>query len=149
MAWTPFDSFLARPLECYLNSASAPATNSFYLILTLGGTITDASSLSTVLAQEVSGNGYARANYDPATGSYDSGQSRYEMPIVTVNFTATTAAIQFDKAVLIGGAAATGSTGELICYEAQTSTVTIPAGSTYSFQIAFNLGGAGVDVSAA
>ena len=149
MAWTPFNSFLARPLECYFNAASAPATNSFFLILTLGGTITAASNLATVLAQEVSGNGYARANYDPGVGAYDAVQLRYEMPVVTVSFTATTAAIQFDKAVLIGGAASSGSSGELICFEVQSGTITIPAGSTYSFQIAFNAGGSGADVNAA
>jgi len=150
MTWTPFNSFLGRPVQCYFNGSSAPAPTSFYLILINGGTIDATSSLAAVLAQECTGYGYARQQYLlPSASSYDSSQSRYENPLVTLGFNASGGAIQFDKAVLLGGAAATGSSGELICFQAQSAPTTIPDGASYSFQVAFNAGGATADVNAA
>jgi len=149
MPWTPFNSFLARPVEVFFNAASAPAPNSFYLILTNGGTIDATTPMVSVVALEASGNGYARPNYDPAGGSYSNANGRYETPAVTVAYTATTGAIVFDRAVLIGGANSTpgNSTGEVVCFQAQGSTTTIAAGTSYSFLISFNVGGSAANVN--
>ncbi|MBW4692192.1 MAG: hypothetical protein KME27_10545 [Lyngbya sp. HA4199-MV5] len=149
MAVTLFNVALGNMLETYFNAASPPSATGFYLILTNGGTIDATTSLSAVLAQEVSGNGYARANYNPGTGAYDNGQSRYELPPITVTFSASGGAIVFDKAVLIANTAATGTAGNLFCFQAQTSATTIPDGTSYSFQAAINAGGNNADVNAA
>lgn len=72
-------------------------------ILTNSSSFTDSSSLLSVISQEVSEtNGYSRPTYNPSTGSYDSGQTRYEMPTTTISFTASGGSIQFDRIAFIG-----------------------------------------------
>lgn len=151
MAWTIHTSLLAKMLEEHLNGATPPNPNKFYLILTNGAVITNVSTIAQVAQAELSAsNGYARMQYNPGAGAYDSTQSRYEAPLVAASITATDAALQYDTVVLLSDANPTigEAVGNIELFQIVGST-TIPAGATQSFIVSFNAGGSGVDLSAA
>lgn len=151
MAWTIHRTALARMLEEHLNGQTVPNPAKFYLILTNGAVITSQSTIAQVAAAELpAANGYARMSYNPGVGAYDNTQSRYEAPPVTTSLTATGAGLQYDTVVLISDANATPgeAVGNVEFFQIVGST-TIAAGAEQSFIVSFNIGGNGVDVSAA
>ena len=151
MPWTIHRNAIARMSEVYFNGADTPNPSSFYLILTSGIVVTDASTIEAISSRELAAsNGYARMPYNPGLGSYDDTQSRYEMPPITTSITATGAALQYDTVVLISGANATPleAVGNIEVFQIVGST-TIPAGATQSFIVSFNAGGSGIDLAAA
>ena len=53
------------------------------------GTLTSSSTAADWVAEEASGGGYAPVTGTIATGTYNTGTSRYELPTITATFTAT------------------------------------------------------------
>ena len=148
-AWAAFNSFLSKPFDCYFRQTTPPSASSYWVLLTNGGTIDATVNLATVLAQEVSGFGYARKACNFSAGSYDSGQIRFEYPPVTLTWTASGGAIAYDKAILVAGTTITGTTGELVLFYAEPSAVTIAAGTSRTITLPFNIGGSAANVDAA
>lgn len=151
MAWTIHRAALSRMLEEHLNGATVPDPTKFYLILTNGVAINDQSTIAQIAAAELAAaNGYGRMNYNPGSGSYDATQNRYEMPPITTSITATGAGLQYDTVVLLSNANATvgEAVGNIEFFQTVGAT-TIAAGAQQSFVVSFNIGGNGVDVSAA
>ena len=110
MPWIPSRNLLGRMMEEHINGATPPNPAKFYLILTNASSFTDISTVADIVKQEaIEQFGYARQQYNPSAGSYDATQSRYEMPAVTVGFTGTGGAIQFDRAVMLSDAHATAN----------------------------------------
>ena len=60
---------------------------------------TASSTVANWQSVEKSGNGYVRASLVVGTGSYDTGDGRYEMPTLTAEFTATGAGYDYDRVV--------------------------------------------------
>ena len=127
MAWTATRSLLGRLLEEHLNGSPPPDPNKFFLILTNASTFTDTSDLVAIIQQEVAQvSGYSRQQYKPATaGTYDAAQGRYEMPPVTLTFTAASGPIQFDRAVLVSDGSAEAN--KIFTADASTNRLTITA----------------------
>ena len=105
MAWTPSRDMMGRVLGAYLNGETPPDPSKFYLILTNASTFGDNSTIADVVQQElVQQFGYSRQQYNPPIGAYDAAQYRYEIPGVTMLFTASGGAMQFDGVALISNA---------------------------------------------
>lgn len=109
MAAIPSRDLCGRVAEAY-RGATPLDVDSKYILLTNGTVLTDNSSmLAIVVAELAQANGYQRVAYGPGAGSYDSGQSRQELPGTNAPFTADGGALQYDTAVIISGAGATAN----------------------------------------
>jgi hypothetical protein len=60
------------------------------------GSLTAESTAALWLAEEVSGGGYAAVTGTIGTGSYSTGNARYELPAINATFTATSPGFTYD-----------------------------------------------------
>lgn len=60
---------------------------------------TASSTVANWQSVEKSGNGYARFSAVIGTGTYDTGDGRYELPTISAEFTATGAGYDYDRVV--------------------------------------------------
>ncbi|MBL1178661.1 hypothetical protein [Pantanalinema sp. GBBB05] len=105
MAAIPSRDLCSRVAEAYRGATPLDVDNK-YVLLTNGAVLTDNSSmLSIVTAELEQANGYQYqwVAYSPGASSYDSGQSRQELPGTNAAFTASGGALQYDTAVIISG----------------------------------------------
>lgn len=111
MSWTPANIMLQRLAEEHFNASPAPDPNKFYLILCNPvSAFTSLTDLATVIQAElIQTNGYVRSQYNPAVGTYDTTQGRYELPSTTANFSALGASYSFNTAYLLSGSSATAN----------------------------------------
>lgn len=58
------------------------------------------STVANWQTTELSGNGYVRFSEVIGTGSYSSGDGRYNLPVIDAEFTATGAGYSYDRVVL-------------------------------------------------
>lgn len=124
------------------NSASyvARTNKKVYLLQPSGTAASEEDSDSSLLARVVSGISF---NYNPAAGSYDAGQNRWELPTSTFTITATSSAIQYQGVLIVSG---TPESVDFVDWYA--SSVTIPAGGSQDLSIALNFGKGSADVTA-
>ena len=107
--------------------------------LLCSGTLTNASTLTTITAAEVSGNGYTRQTAVASAASYDGTDTRSEVPQLTFTFTASGGSIVYNTVVIAIGdpsltyAVKVESIGE-------TRTIFNGASHTYVYDAATQLG---------
>lgn len=142
MVWVPSQSLLANP-ERFAYYKSGSSVNK-QLVLTNGTTFTDASTISAILAAEISGNGYSRPTLTISTFAWDGGQTRQELVFADVTFTASGGAIQFDTRVIVSDSAANFDWIDL-----PTASTTIADGSSRTIRALINFGKGAADVNAA
>lgn len=87
-----------RELAFQANLAFEGETYKVFLALN-PGSLTAESNLSAWEAVECSGGGYAAATGTIGTGAWDSGDGRYEPPILTITVDATGAGFSYDSIV--------------------------------------------------
>lgn len=127
MTWNATNAHLGRLAETYYNAATVPDASKFYLILCSPvSAFTATSTMVDVLTAEKTSSGYARSQYNPSTGAYDSGQSRYELPPTSCSFSATGSSYDFTAAVLLSNASA-NSSKSITAVDATANTLTCPA----------------------
>jgi len=88
-----------RELAFQANLAFEGETYKVFLALN-SGSLTAESNLSAWEAVECSGGGYAAATGTIATGAWNNTTGRYEVPILSINVTATGSGFSFDSIVL-------------------------------------------------
>ena len=142
MPWVPSQSLLANPgrLDAYRSGGSI----SVQLRLTNAGSLTIASSISTALAAEISGNGYAAMTLSVSSFTYDSGQTRQELLYSDATLTASGGAIQYDIPILVSNSAA-----NLDWLFLPSSSQTIADGASRTFRVQLNFGPGSANVDAA
>jgi hypothetical protein len=103
MAVTFFDSWMNYQNNVMYRGITAPRSSDYKMILTNGGNINKASSVLDIARAMVEpNNGYEEAVFQPTVdATFDTTQNRSEVQIITVNFTALDAPIQYDRVVLI------------------------------------------------
>jgi hypothetical protein len=100
------------------------------LCLVGASNFTSESTVANWQSVEQSGNGYVRFSTTIATGSYDAGDARYEMPPIDAAFTATGAGYNYDRIVVyIDGATYIHS---LIT---ENPNISLAAGQTQTYRI--------------
>lgn len=128
MPWIPSRDMLRRLLEEHINGLVVPNPNKFYVLLTNASSFADTADMAAIVISEVVQEfGYARAQYNPSSGSYDATQTRYEMPSVATTFTASGGAIQFDRAVLISDGSVIAN--KIFTADAATNRISVAAHS--------------------
>lgn len=107
--WTPFDAMLTQMAREHLRGQTPPSASQFRLILCNASTFTSGSDMAAVLQSELLNlNGYARANAVFTDGTYDATQKRHEQ-VANCSFSASGAALFYDRAVLLSDAPTTAS----------------------------------------
>lgn len=88
------------------------------------------STVANWQSVEQSGNGYVRYTTTVGTGSYDSGDGRYELPDIDAAFTATGAGYTYDTIVVY-------ITGETYVHSILTEdpNIVLAAGQTQTYRI--------------
>lgn len=94
------------------------------------GTLTTESTAAAWLAVKVSGGGYADVTGTIGTGSYASGNARYELPAINATFTATGVGFTYDTVCIRIGTAT-----YLHSLLVETPSVTMAAGQTKTYTI--------------
>lgn len=106
MPWTAHNDFVAKNAETIWRGATPPNSANYYMVL-CAGPITRTTTAAAIFADEVARSPVGSLS----VGSYDLGQQRYELPLKSVNFTATGSTISFQSAVVMADSAASGTTG--------------------------------------
>jgi hypothetical protein len=108
MAAVLHDTWVTHKARVLYRGATPPDTTGFYLCLANTNTLTRSSNKADFFQHELlEGNGYSRKvlTYS-ADGSYDVTDQRHEMPTVSLSWTASGAALQYQTAFLIADAKA-------------------------------------------
>ncbi|MBL1176806.1 hypothetical protein [Pantanalinema sp. GBBB05] len=109
MTAIPSRDLCGRVAEAYRGATPLDVDNK-YVLLTNGTVLTDNSSMLAIVTAELAqANGYQRVAYSPSASSYDSGQSRQELPGTNAAFNASGGALQYDTAIVISSASATAN----------------------------------------
>ncbi|MBD1995155.1 hypothetical protein H6G00_00745 [Leptolyngbya sp. FACHB-541] len=99
--WNEHVIWTGRRAEVDVRGATPPDPSKFRLLLCNGITVTSETNKAAIASAELlQQNGYSRKSYQPAKGSYDTTQKRYEFPVVRVDYTAAGVSLQWSAAVL-------------------------------------------------
>lgn len=133
-----FDAWSIRTAQTMRGQSPAPDDASFYAILINGVNITRTSTLSAIVAGELSTGGYARQQVNFSTAgdiTFNNTTKRADIPSVDVGFSATSN-ITFDAVVLIadGNSTPGNSTGDPVWFLPVSPTV-IAANTTQPLTI--------------
>lgn len=119
-----------RELAFQANLAFEGETFKVFLALNPGG-LTAESNLSAWEAAECSGGGYAAATGTIGTGAWDSGDGRYEPPVLTITVTATGGGFSYDTIVTKVGTVRTNVAN----LTPLPGVVTLAAGEPRTYQV--------------
>lgn len=100
----------------------------YKIFLAVRGNLTVASTAAQWEAAELSGNGYAAVTGTIGTGSYNAGTTRYELPNITAQFTASGAGFTYDTMCL-----KIGTELYLHSINVETPSITLAAGQSKSY----------------
>ena len=91
------------------------------------------STVANWQSVEKSGNGYVRYSELIATGTYDSSDGRYELPVIDADFTASGAGYSYDRIVLY-------INGETYPHSVITESpaITLVAGQSQTYRLQLN-----------
>lgn len=102
--WIAHNDFVGKFAEAIVRGGTAPSSSGYRVILCSSGSIARTASVVDIISDEViEGTGYEPKNYAPGAGSWDGAQLRYEMPDVSVVFTADGGSFDFNHVVLWQG----------------------------------------------
>jgi hypothetical protein len=116
------------PKELERQAVAVFEGKTYKIFLAVRGALTVSSTAAEWEAAELSGNGYAAVTGTIGTGSYNAGNTRYELPNITAQFSASGAGYTYDTMCF-----KLGSETYLHSINVETPSITLAAGQSKSY----------------